>query len=150
MSESAQQKTKSQEDCLALAYKVLSDLRRHDLSKQQLVIVMALIEISYAWGHETVKVSKLELLAQLTGMRRTHVAATLRELNQIRVIEATKHEQYVVFRVVPDSNVWRCRPRVSPGTARNALDWLRIQNFGDGGVKLMEQGDVEIDFGPEA
>ena len=145
MNESAE-RLRSQEDCQALASRVFSDLRRHDLSKQQLVIVMTLVEISYVWGHETVRVPKLELLAQLTGMRRTHVAATLRELNQIRVIDVKKHEQYLEFRVVSDSNLWRCRPRVSPGTARNALDWLRVHNFGNGGVKLMELGAVEVDF----
>jgi len=137
------------EDCQALASRVLSDLRRHDLGKQQLVIVMTLVEISYQWGRETVKVPKLELLAQLTGMQRTHVAATLKELSQIRVIQTKKHEQYLEFRVVPDSNLWRCRPRVSPGTSRNALDWLRVHNFGDGGVKLMALGSVEVDFPTE-
>lgn len=137
---------KSQEDCQGLAARVLSDLRRHDLSKQQLVIVMILVETSYQWGHETVRVPKLEVLAHLTGMRKTHIAATLRELGQIRVIETKKHEQYFEFRVVADSNVWRCRPRVSPGKAREALDWLRVHNFGDGGVKLMALGDVEVDF----
>jgi hypothetical protein len=33
---------------------VLSELRRHDLSKPQLVIAMTLVEIGYEWGHETV------------------------------------------------------------------------------------------------
>jgi hypothetical protein len=91
-------------------------------------------------------VPKLELLAHLTDMRRTQIAATLRELNQTRVVEPKKHEQSLEFRIVPDSNPWRCRPRVSPGMARTTLDWLRVHNFGDGGGKLMALGDVEIDF----
>ncbi len=139
-------------ECLEVAKVLAREVLRFDLSKQQLIVLLLLIELSYGWGNEAVRVPKLELLSQLTGMKRTHVAATLRELFQMRIVEATRHEQAIDYRVLPDLDRWGCRPRVTPGMVTHATDWLRLYNIGPNGMAVLEElpvAPLEMDFPEE-
>src|ERR1051325_10238388 len=106
--QNAQQKPSA--DYVALARAVREDVLRFDLNKQQLKVLLVIVELSYGWGLESVRIPKLGVLRELTGMSVANLSNTIKELHGMRLLLATRAEGGVDYKVQPDCDRWHCRP----------------------------------------
>jgi phage replication O-like protein O len=147
----SQAQRRPEADYRALVKTVREDLLRFDLSKQHLKVLFWVLELSYGWGNEAVKIPKLGVLRQLTGLSVAHLSTTVKELQQMRILVVSSVEGAVEYKVQPDCDKWHCRPLATRGDLRHAMDWLRVYNLGDAGAKVIDAFvPVNLDYPPEA
>jgi len=136
-------------DYRAQAQAVREDLLRFDLSKQHLKVLFWIVELSYGWGLESVRIPKLGVLKELTGMSVANLSTTIKELHGMRLLLVSRAEGGVDYRVQPDCDKWHCRPLTTRSMAQHAMDWLKVYNLGDSGAKVVEAFvPVEMDYPP--
>lgn len=138
---------KPEVDYKALMQTVREDLLRHDLNKQHLKVLFWIVELSYGWGNEGVKIPKLGVLRELTGLSVAHLSNTIKELHQMRLLIVLRAEGAVEYRMQPDCDRWHCRPLTTRRDIQHALDWLKVYNLGAAGAKVVEAFvPVEMDY----
>ena len=89
------------------------ELWRFELNKRHLQVLSVLLELSLGWGKESVKIDRLQLLSDLTGLAVSHVSATIDDLCLMRILteRKIKGEDVVEYKLEPDADEWRCKPR---------------------------------------
>jgi phage replication O-like protein O len=136
-------------DYRARAAAVREDLLRFDLSKQHLKVLLWIVELSYGWGLESIRIPKLGVLKELTGMSVANLSTTIKELHGMRLLLASRAEGGVDYKVQPDCDRWHCRPLTTCSTVQHAKDWLKVYNLGESGAKVVEAFvPVELDYPP--
>jgi hypothetical protein len=104
------------------------ELMRWDLSKRQLVVLLAILDTSMGQGRQTLIVPRYDVIADLVGFASSHTHTTIKELLEMRLLEVKKLEGALEFRVQPNCDLWHCRPRVMKARQTDALEWIKHYN----------------------
>jgi hypothetical protein len=113
------------------------ELRRHQLSERDRLVSEVLVEMSYGRGLASVKIPKLGILSELTGITVPHVHTTLKRLHDMRIVRLHSKQGMVVYVVNPDSESWKVLPRVARETILRATEMVDGLN-GVQGATVME------------
>jgi phage replication O-like protein O len=131
----------------ATAQAVRADLLRFNLTKQHLKVMLWLVDLSYGWGNDSVKIPKLGVLKELTGMSTANLSTTIKELHEMRLLIISRLDGVVEYKVQPNCDRWHCRPLSTRAAVQHGLDWLKLYNLGSGGVKVLDAlVPVELDY----
>lgn len=115
-------------DLTRLTPVVKRELRRHFLSERERLIADQVVDITLPYGNQRVRLPKLEVLSDLTGMDRSHVCTTLKSLHEMRIVLTHHKEGAIVLTVNVDSEGWKVKPRVALATTLRGMDVVREFN----------------------
>jgi len=124
LSSEVQQKLQRQ----AFGRQLLNDVRRLDLNFREYQMAEIILELSYGWGLECVVIPKLEIFTALTGVAKPHVSTNLAAMIEIGLLAVEKTVVGNCYRIVPNPDSWRCRPKVSRAAMADAITMLKIFN----------------------
>lgn len=115
---------------LRVAAVVQTELWRFELNKRHLQIISVLLNLSLGWGNETVRINKLQVFTDLTGIAPSHVSATIDELCLMRIVseQKVKGEDLMEYRIEPESDNWRCQPRQTAEKLVETLHLVKMLN----------------------
>jgi len=123
-------------DLRSLEPAVRRELRRHFLSERERLVADQVVEITLGHGLNRVRIPKLEVLSDLTGMDRSHVHGALKSLHEMRIVTTGFKEGSIVLTVNLDSETWKVKPRIPKATTLRGLEVVREYNHipaADGG-----------------
>lgn len=103
-------------------------MRRFDLRHREQTLAELILEWSYGWGIPNVRVPKLDVFVDATGISRGNVHNTLESLYQMGIVTVIQREGGIEYAINPNVNEWRCRPRVSVSQVRRAVDMVKAVN----------------------
>lgn len=106
------------------------ELWRFDLTKQHLRIASVLIELSYGLGRTSVRIDRLRVFCDLTGMDKGNISRTLEDLSRMRIITSRRvsEKDLMEYEVEPDSDKWRCQPLQLGEKLLETLRWVQMLN----------------------
>jgi len=125
---------------------VRRELRRHALSERERIIADALLDVSFTLGLRSVRIPKLEVISDLTGIQRSHVHGALKSLFEMRIVTVEQKEGLVVYSINPDTESWKVKIRIPRPTIRRAIEVIKSCNNMDGTPHEMAP-DVDFDLG---
>jgi hypothetical protein len=128
------------------------ELMRWDLSKRQLVVLLAILDTSMGQGRQTLIVPRYDVIADLVGFAASHTHTTIKELLEMRLLEVKKLDGALEFRVQPSCELWHCRPRVMKARQTDALEWIKHYNGSAKQTPATPKTDskvVEFNFPPK-
>lgn len=100
------------------------ELRRHYLSERERLVADQVVEVTLCNGRDRIRVPKLEVLSDLTGLERSHIHTALRSLHEMRIILTSHKEAALVLTINLDSENWKVKPRVPRATVMRGLEVL--------------------------
>jgi hypothetical protein len=106
----------------ALVMPLQRELRRHHLSSHEMIVANVLVELSYGRGMPSVRLPKLDTLSDLTGIDRPHVHTALRSMHEMRILILRQKQGIWVYRITPNSEGWKVKPRIPVATIQRAMD----------------------------
>lgn len=104
------------------------ELRRFQLSERQRVLADVILDVSYGWGLDHVKVPKLDFFTDLTGITRGNVHTALKTLREMRIVEAVLKSGICEYRITTNPDHWQAAPRQSRARIQHSIDLLKIYN----------------------
>jgi len=104
------------------------EFRRFDVRPRELLLVDALLDISYGWGQSSVKVPTLELLQGLTGIPIKNLNDALQALVMMQIVSVDLVEGGPAYLINPHTDQWRCRTHVTRESVKEAIAFLRQHN----------------------
>jgi phage replication O-like protein O len=106
------------------------ELWRFDLNKLHLRVVSVILELSFGHGRESVKIDRLRVFCDLTGLDRGNVSRALDELQRMRIVCARKlaQQELMEYQVDPVSDHWRCRPLLTVNKLAETCEWVQMLN----------------------
>lgn len=113
-----------------IAYALRLELWRFDLNKQHMRVASVILELSYGRGRESVKIDRLRVLCDLTGLDRANVSRALDQLRRMRIVNARKADglELVEYQIDPTSDQWRCQPLQTSKKLEETLEWVEMLN----------------------
>ena len=105
-----------------------SELRRHHLNLREVLIAELIIDCSYGWGLRGIRIPVLDDFTDLSGIDRPNVHRTLQSLEDMQIIHRQELDCMIMYRIQPDSTLWKVRVRVFSATIARANDKLRALN----------------------
>lgn len=111
----------------SLEPRVKRELRRHFLSERERIVADVLTENTLGLGLLHVRIPKLEVLSDLTGLERSHIHTALRSLHEMRIFTARIHEG-ITIAINTDSESWKVKPRIPRSTIQRGLDVIYAYN----------------------
>ena len=113
---------------LQIAAIVRRELWRFDLNKQHRIIGSVLLELSFGMGRESVKIDRLRVFCDLTGLDRSEVSKALDQLKRMRIVNARRNGEHMEYQLEPESDQWRCQPLVMDRKSLETLEWVEMLN----------------------
>lgn len=110
-----------------IANELLEAILRYGFTKQQLLVLFAVIRRTYGWGKKTDDMA-LTRLAQLTGIKLPHVSKAVRALEAANVLLKRSGRYGYVLGVKKDFSKWRMLPNQSVVT-ESVMQCDRIGKF---------------------
>jgi hypothetical protein len=110
------------------AHAMRRELLRYDIPLRPLILAEVILSISFGWGRRTVRVPKLEIFTDLTGIARGHVHEALKKLHQMRILTVSVASGVPEYELLPDSEKWQCCPRVTRASIAEAIRMLKALN----------------------
>lgn len=104
------------------------ELRRHFLSERERILADVILELSFGLGMKTVKVPKLEIFSDLTGIPRPHALSALQSLHEMRIVHIDKKGEVPHYTINPNSENWKVKIRVARETTRKAVELIKSCN----------------------
>jgi len=105
------------------------ELWRHELDKMHLRVASVILELSYGSARESVKIDRLKVLCDLTGIDRAHVSRALEALRRMRILNSKVVDRELMeLQLEPDADKWRCQPLQTEERLADALDWIEMLN----------------------
>lgn len=118
------------------------ELRRFHLSDRERTLANLILSLSWEEGLPSVRVPKLEMFQQLSGISIPHCSTALKDLEIMRVVKVTETEGGKVYAVNPQSETWQVKPRQSRATILSAMNMVRELN----GIKPLTEGQLNFKF----
>jgi DNA-binding transcriptional ArsR family regulator len=113
---------------LAIASIVRRELWRFDLNKQHRIIGSVLLELSFGMGRESVKIDRLRVFCDLTGLDRSEVSKALDQLRRMRIVNSRLCGELMEYQLEHDSDHWRCQPLLTDKKSMDTLHWVELLN----------------------
>lgn len=103
---------------------------RFDLNKNHLRVVLVICDLSFGMARETVKIDRLRVFCNLTGLDRANVSKALDELIRMRIVgvRRIKDPDVLEYWIEPDSDNWRCKPLISTEKFMETVQWVEMLN----------------------
>jgi hypothetical protein len=121
----AQKKRHQLQTCCSMLRK---EFRRYDLTLRQSIIANVILDLSLCWGRRSVRIPKLEIFTDLTGISPGNVLQNLQMLHAMRIVEVDTLGGVTQYTLNLESDKWQCRPRVMADRVKAALDIVRALN----------------------
>jgi hypothetical protein len=118
---------------------VLRELSRHDLTPRQMKVALALLEFSLLDGRRSTRLPSVESLAQLSGLRISHVTEAVEALRLCRIVDVKESHGWREYTVQADTAVWKVRPFVARERMREVVLLIREANCELGGIKVEKE-----------
>jgi hypothetical protein len=109
------------------------ELRRYDLRHREETVLYLLIDLSFGLGIREVRVPKLDVFVDMTGISRANVSRVIESLHGMGILDVNADGELPVYRVNANVNEWRCRIRSSSETTRRAIELIKAVNGLDAG-----------------
>jgi|GEM_PF-5379199 hypothetical protein len=113
---------------LQVASIVRRDMWRFDLNKQHRIVGGIILELSFGMGRESVKINRLRVFCDLTGLDRSEISKALDQLQRMRIVNARRIAEVMEYQVEPDSDHWRCQPLLTDKKSLETLEWVEALN----------------------
>lgn len=120
------------------------ELRRFHFSDRERTLAYLILTLSWEEGLPGVRIPKLDYFSQLTGIPANHVSVTLADLILMRVISREEKDGMAVYALLPQPELWQCKPRQSRATILSAMNLIREVNG------LRPQSEAEVNFNIQA
>jgi hypothetical protein len=111
-----------------LEERVKRELRRHHISERDRLVADTLCEVSFGLGLRSVKIPKLDVIGELTGLPRQHVYTTLKRLHDMRIVSVQPKQGVFLYTINANSESWKVAPRVALATILRGLETIRELN----------------------
>jgi phage replication O-like protein O len=105
-----------------------SELRRFDLSHRQQTLAEVLVELSYGWANKSVRIPKLDMFEEMTGINRANTHRALQDLHTRRILTVEIKDGVPEYTINPNPETWQAAPRLARVRIRNAKELLKSYN----------------------
>lgn len=107
------------------------EFRRHHLSEHERIVADWLLDLTLVKGRTSVKIARLQDLAGITGLDKSHVHRALKSLGEMRIVLADRKDAVMVLSISPAVNDWKCRFRQSRAQILEAMQIVEATNGSD-------------------
>jgi hypothetical protein len=139
-------------DLRPLAGVMRRDLRRFDLTLRELLLALAIVELTFELNRAEIWIPRLEEMSSLTGISRGDISRGLGSLTRQRIIQKQERDGGADVRPLPDAFYWQARPRtqvIDVNAAResilaaNGIEQLLLRFVEPGLTEALHQVSVE-------
>ena len=117
------------------------ELRRFNLTDRERTLASLILSLSWEQGIAAVRIPRLDMFENLTGLAANHVSETLSDLEKLmRVIRVTETADGKLYALNEKTETWQARPRVSRATL---LDTINLVNEING---IPRQTEGQLNF----
>jgi hypothetical protein len=106
------------------------ELRRHALHERERLLAEVILEYSFALGKPSVRIPRMALFTDMTGIAKSHVLVALRGLAEMNVISVDREGP--TYAVNPNSGQWKVRFKAARESIRRAGEIIKACNGLDG------------------
>jgi hypothetical protein len=124
------------------ALMVRHELLRFKLGDQNRTMAILILSLSWDEGIAAVRIPKLDVFEQLTGLSSNHISETLDELTMQRVLQVTTTPDGKLYSINPNSGTWQATPRKPRATMLENLNLVREIN----GVSRQTEAQLNFKF----